>query len=156
MHGNTNNIAIEYSFFSFFDPGGYWWSPTCSKFQLAHLDSFQFNTFLSNGTLLCNYGFCTFEVVLKPYTTSRWILVVAHLVQLTYFGSFHLKYIFLYFWGHFETLNNFFGIATFKLLIKSEFDDIMCISQKIPFQRAITHLKQEIVCKSYDLRKLMY
>jgi hypothetical protein len=33
------------------DLGGYWWPPTCSKFQLAHLDNFQFNTFLYNGEI---------------------------------------------------------------------------------------------------------
>jgi hypothetical protein len=43
------------------------------------------------GTLLCNYGFYTSEDVLNPYTTSRWILVASHLVQLAYFGIFHLS-----------------------------------------------------------------
>jgi hypothetical protein len=33
------------------DPGGYWWPPTCSKFQLAHLDIFRFNTFICNGEI---------------------------------------------------------------------------------------------------------
>jgi hypothetical protein len=33
------------------DPGGYWWPPTYSKFQLAHLDSFQFSMFLCNGDI---------------------------------------------------------------------------------------------------------
>jgi hypothetical protein len=67
------------------EPSGYWWPPTYSKFQLAHLDNFQFNTFL------CNCGLCTYRVVLNPYTTSMWILVVIHLFQLAYFGSFHVS-----------------------------------------------------------------
>jgi hypothetical protein len=33
------------------NPGGYWWPPTCSKFQLAHIDSFHFNMFLRNGDI---------------------------------------------------------------------------------------------------------
>jgi hypothetical protein len=42
----VDNILDEYKdIFSLatevlLDPGGYWWPPTCSKFQLAHLDSF--------------------------------------------------------------------------------------------------------------------
>ena len=33
------------------DPGGYWWPPTCSKLELVHLESFEFNTFLYNGDI---------------------------------------------------------------------------------------------------------
>ena len=39
----------------------------------------------------CNCGFFTSEVVLNPYIATRWILVAAHLVQLDYFGSFHVN-----------------------------------------------------------------
>jgi hypothetical protein len=42
------------------------------------------------GTFICNCGFCTSGVVLKPYTASRWILVATHLFQLAYFGIFHV------------------------------------------------------------------
>jgi hypothetical protein len=55
------------------------------------LTVFSSTCFSVMGTLLCNYGFCTSEAVLNPYTTSRWILVATHLVQLAYFGSFHLS-----------------------------------------------------------------
>jgi hypothetical protein len=43
------------------------------------------------GTFLCNCGFYTYRDVLNPYTTSRWILVAAHLFQLYYFGSLHVS-----------------------------------------------------------------
>jgi hypothetical protein len=33
------------------DLGGYWWPPTCFKFQLAHIDNFEFNMFLCNGDI---------------------------------------------------------------------------------------------------------
>jgi hypothetical protein len=73
------------------DPGGYWWPPTCSIFQLAHLTISSSTCFFVMGTFLCNCGFYTYEVVLNPYTTSRWILVATHLFQLAYFGIFHVS-----------------------------------------------------------------
>jgi hypothetical protein len=94
------------------------------------LTVFSSTCFSVMGTLLCNYGFCTSEVVLKPYTTSRWILVAAHLVQLAYFGQFSSQYIFLYFWGCFEALNNIFWACHSQTIDKSKFDGIMCSSRK--------------------------
>jgi hypothetical protein len=47
--------------------------------------------FFVMGTFICNCGFCTYRAILKPYTTSRWILVAAHLFQLDYFESFHVS-----------------------------------------------------------------
>jgi hypothetical protein len=55
------------------------------------LTVFSSTCFSVMGTFLCNCGFCTSGAILKPYTTSRWILVAAHLFQLAYFGSFHVS-----------------------------------------------------------------
>jgi hypothetical protein len=55
------------------------------------LTVFSSTCFSVMGTFLCNCGFCTYGVVLNPYTTSRWILVASHLFQLAYFGSFHVS-----------------------------------------------------------------
>jgi hypothetical protein len=71
------------------------------------LTVFSSTCFSIMGTFICNYGFFTSGVVLKPYTTSRWILVVAHLFQLDYFGVFHVS-TYLYFDVCFGALNNVF------------------------------------------------
>jgi hypothetical protein len=55
------------------------------------LTIFSSTCFSVMGTFLCNCGFCTFGVVLNPYTTSRWIMVAAHLFQLACFGIFHVS-----------------------------------------------------------------
>jgi hypothetical protein len=64
--------------------------PPCHAFSPKWACSQQAQFYVM-GTLLCNYGFFTYEVVLKPYPTYSWILVASHLVQLAYFGSFHLS-----------------------------------------------------------------
>jgi hypothetical protein len=68
---------------------GYWWPPTYSNWLL--LTVFSSTCFSVMMTFLCNCGFFTSGAILKPYTTSRWILVAAHLFQLAYFGSFHVN-----------------------------------------------------------------
>jgi hypothetical protein len=52
---------------------------------------FSLERFSVIGTILCNYGFFTYGAMLNPYTSSRWILVVSHIFQLAYFGSFHVN-----------------------------------------------------------------
>jgi hypothetical protein len=66
--------------------------------------------FFVMGKLLCNYGFYTSEAILNPYTTSMWILVVAHLVQLAYFGNFHLSTSFCTSGAILRPLNCFLGL----------------------------------------------
>jgi hypothetical protein len=44
-----------------------------------------------SSVLLCNCGFYTSGGCLKPYTSSRWILVASHLIQLDYFVCFHVN-----------------------------------------------------------------
>jgi hypothetical protein len=70
------------------DIGGHPPVPNSNWLILTVFSSTRFSVM---GTFLCNCGFCTYGVVLKPYTTSRWILVAAHLFQLAYFGSFHVS-----------------------------------------------------------------
>jgi hypothetical protein len=68
------------------DLGGYWWPPTYSNWLLL--------TFFSSTcsfVLLCNCGFYTFRDFLNPYTSSKWILVASHLIQLDYFVCFHVS-----------------------------------------------------------------
>jgi hypothetical protein len=73
------------------DLGGYWWPPTYSKFQLAHIDSFSSTRFSVMENFLSNCGFFTYRSILNLYTTSRWILVASHLFQLDYFENFHVN-----------------------------------------------------------------
>jgi hypothetical protein len=42
------------------------------------------------GRFICNCGFFTYAVFLKPYIASRWIWVATHIFQLNYFGIFHV------------------------------------------------------------------
>jgi hypothetical protein len=71
-------------------------------FQLAHLDSFSSTHSFVMMTFLCNCGFCTSGDVLKPYTSSRWILVVVHLFQLVNLEVFISVHFYVFpgsFWG---------------------------------------------------------
>jgi hypothetical protein len=52
IHLQQGNVTPNIRPFKYpYDSDGYWWPPTCFKFQLAHLDSFQFNTFICNGEI---------------------------------------------------------------------------------------------------------
>jgi hypothetical protein len=92
----------------FTDLGGYWWPPTYSNWLLLTIFSST-----RSYVLLCNCGFYTFEGCLNPYTYSRWILVASHLIQLAYFGCFHVSTSFCTsgpFWGPKQCFLGYFHI----------------------------------------------
>jgi hypothetical protein len=114
------------------DIGGH---PPVPNPNLLILTVFCSTCFSVTGTFLCNCGFCTFRVVIKPYTTSRWILVVSHLFQLAYFGSFHVSASLCTSLIHSQTID--------KVILRNN-----AYLSKIPFQR---YLKQRLYGE-----KLMY
>jgi hypothetical protein len=65
--------------------------PPFQNSNWLNLTFFSSTRFYVIGKFVCNCGFFTYRAVLKPYTTSRWILVATHLFQLAYFGSFHVS-----------------------------------------------------------------
>jgi hypothetical protein len=81
------------------DIGGH---PTIPNSNWLILTIFSSKHFSVMEKFLCNCGFCTSRDILKPYITSRWILVASHLFQMDYLGSFmsvHLSVLPEPFWG---------------------------------------------------------
>jgi hypothetical protein len=69
------------------DIGGH---PPVPNYNWLILTVFSSTCFSIMGKFIYNCGFFTSRAILNPYTTSKWIMVHAHLFQLAYFGSFHV------------------------------------------------------------------
>jgi hypothetical protein len=87
------------------DIGGHPPVPNSNWLILTVFSSTRFSVM---GTLLCNYGFCTSEACLESLHNIQ-VDIGGHPSSPTgLFWQFSSQYIFLYFWGRFEALNNIF------------------------------------------------
>jgi hypothetical protein len=109
---NGDHFFLRFGGLIHMDIGGH---PPILNSNCPILTVFSSTRFSVMGTFLCNCGFFTYGAVLKPYTTSRWILVDDHLFQLDFFGNFHVNTSFCTFRVVLGIYTMFSGISTVKL-----------------------------------------